>query len=300
MTEEKIVEIFCEVDDFTRDFVSEVPRAKQVGSGDRKRRRKRAKTMSLSETMTIQILFHCSGYRTFKDFYLKQVTPSFRGWFPDLVSYTRFLVLIPVSLKPLSLFLETRFAASYGVAFIDSTKIQVCHRKRIKRNKVFKGFAKLGKSSMGWFYGFQCHIIVNHQRELVAAKITPGNVDDRKPIPSMTKGLVGKLFGDKGYLSQPLFESLLTKGLQMVTYIKKNMKNKFMLLCDKILLRKRSLIETVNDQLKNIPQIEHSRHRSPINAFVSMTAALIAYTFQSKKPSIRFDSLRWADKPSTP
>jgi hypothetical protein len=108
--------------------------------------------------------------------------------------------------------------------------------------------------------------------------ITAGNVDDRKPVPAMTKKLFGKLFGDRGYISQKLFEELYERGLQLITKLKKNMKNKLMPMIDKLLLRKRALIETVNDQLKNICQIEHTRHRSKINFLVNLLAALIAYT----------------------
>ncbi|MGK7898696.1 MAG: transposase, partial [Xenococcus sp. (in: cyanobacteria)] len=97
---------------------------------------------------------------------------------------------------------------------------------------------------------------------MLAFKLTPGNTDDRKPVPDLTKDLVGKLFGDRGYISQELFEKLYERGLQLITRYKKKMKQKLVKLIDKILLRKRSLIETVNDQLKNISQIEHSRHRS--------------------------------------
>lgn len=120
----------------------------------------------------------------------------------------------------------------------------------------------------------------------MAFKLTAGNVDDRKPVPDLVKHLVGKLFGDRGYISQGLFEQLLEKGLQLVTRLRSNMKNKLMPLIDKILLRKRSLIETVNDQLKNISQIEHTRHRSVWNFMVNILGALAAYALQPKKPSL--------------
>ena len=116
-------------------------------------------------------------------------------------------------------------------------------------------------------------------------KVTP----DLKPVPVLVKGLSGKLFGDKGYISQALFEKLFNQGLQLVTPLKKNMHNRLLPLMDKVLLRKRSLIETVNDQLKNISQIEHSRHRSPINFLVNLISGLIAYTYQEKKPSLNLE-----------
>jgi hypothetical protein len=183
-------------------------------------------------------------------------------------------------------FLTSKFGQCTGISFIDATKIAVCNPKRMSRNKVFEDIAKKGKSSMGWFFGFKLHLIIYDKGELIAAKITPGNTDDRKPVPDMVKELFGKLFGDKGYIKKELFEQLFQDGITLVTNIKKNMKNKLMPIMDKILLRKRSIIETVNDQLKNISQIEHTRHRSCKNFMVNMLCGLIAYTFKDKKPSI--------------
>ncbi|SFJ11200.1 Transposase DDE domain-containing protein [Nitrosomonas sp. Nm34] len=139
---------------------------------------------------------------------------------------------------------------------------------------------------MDWFYGFKLHLVINDHVELLGVKITAGNVDDRDPVPELTRSLFGKLFGDRGYLSQSLFEQLWEQGVQLVTKVRKNMKNKLLPLFDKLLLRKRSIIETVNDPLKNSSQIEHSRHRSPVNFFVNLIAGLVAYTFREKKPSL--------------
>ena len=142
---------------------------------------------------------------------------------------------------------------------------------------------------MGWHYGFKLHLIINDKGELLAFKLTPGNVDDRKPVPEMTQDIVGQLFGDRGYISQELFEKLYKRQLQLITRYKKNMKQKLVKLIDKIMLRKRSLIETVNDQLKNISQIEHSRHRSVWNFLVNLFAGLTAYTYLPHKPSLDLD-----------
>ena len=141
---------------------------------------------------------------------------------------------------------------------------------------------------MGWFYGFKLHLVVNDQGELLSFALTPGNTDDRNGnlIYKLTKNLYGKLFGDKGYLSKDLTQSLLEKGIQLITTVRKNMKNKLMPLIDKILLRKRCIIETINDQLKNVCQIEHTRHRSPINFLNNLISGLIAYTYLPNKPSI--------------
>ncbi len=146
-----------------------------------------------------------------------------------------------------------------GIAFVDSTPIQVCHPARAQAHKVFKHQVGWGKSSTGWKFGFKLHLIINQPGELLSFKLTPANTDDRKPVPEMTQALFGQLFGDRGYISQKLFEQLYERGKELVTKAKRNMKQRLLKLMDKILLRKRSLIESVNDQLKNICQIEHSR-----------------------------------------
>jgi DDE family transposase len=116
--------------------------------------------------------------------------------------------------------------------------------------------------------------------------LTPGNVDDRRPVWKLVRQLWGQLFGDRGSISQELFEQLWSPGLQLITRLKRNMKNRLMPVMDKLLLRKRALIECVNDQLKNISQIEHTRHRSATNGIVNMLAAVVADTFQPKKPAL--------------
>jgi len=168
-----------------------------------------------------------------------------------------------------------------------------------QQNRVFDGIARIGKTTMGWFFGFKLHLVINECGDLLAVQLTPGNIDDRQPVPDLTRELVGKLFGDKGYISAELFKQLWDRGLQLVTHIRSNMKNALMPLFDKIILRKRSLIETVNDQLKNISQIEHTRHRSRKNFMVNLIAGLIAYTHQPKKPSLRFASKELALLAST-
>ena len=179
---------------------------------------------------------------------------------------------------------------------IDSTSIRVCNNKRITRNKVFQGIAERGKSTMGWFYGFKLHLVCNEKGELLNFSLTKGNVDDRNQdvLNVLTKDLFGKLFADKGYISQKLFEALFNDGVHLVTGIKSNMKNSLMSVRDKILLRKRSVIETINDELKNICHVEHSRHRSTHNFIMNIIAALAAYCFFPKKPSI---NVEWENSP---
>ena len=139
---------------------------------------------------------------------------------------------------------------------------------------------------MDWFFGFKLHLVINDRGELLSVRLTPGNTDDRRPVPELVKGLFGKLFGDKGYISQPLFDLLYGEDVQLVTKLKRGMKNRLMPVFDKIMLRKRAIVESVMDQLKNISQIEHTRHRSVANCLVNLVAGLIAYTWREKKPSL--------------
>jgi Transposase DDE domain len=279
----EIIALFCDVDDFCQQFE---PRWQQrlVRSGTPQRLRE--SRLCLSEVMTIVISFQQSGYRTFKDYFLRHVTPHLRWAFPQLVSYTRLVELMPEALVPLCAYLQTRKGESQGVAFIDSTLLAVCHPKRSGRHKVFAGLARWGRNSLGWCYGFKLHLLINDVGELLACRLTAANVDDRKPVPALVARVTGKVFGDRGYISQALFADLFAHGVQLITKLRKNMKNKLLPMLDKLLLRKRSLIETVNDQLKNIAQIEHSRHRSVANFLVNLVAGLIAYTYQDKKPSL--------------
>ena len=145
---------------------------------------------------------------------------------------------------------------------------------------------KEAKQSVDWYYGFKLHLIIDDQGELISFLVTPGNVDDRKGLNEMAKFIRGKLFGDKGYISKALQETLWNQGIELITKVRKNMKKVFIGDFDKIMLRKRSIIETVNDQLKNISQLEHTRHRSLANFMVNVVCALIAYSWQPKKPSL--------------
>ncbi len=192
---------------------------------------------------------------------------------------------MPGVIIPLCVYLHTRRGKVTGVSFIDSVTIAVCKNQRIPSHRVFRGIAQRGKNSV-WFYGLKLHLIINDRGEFLAFKLTAGNVDDRRPVVELTKDIFGKLFGDKGYISQELFDQLLSRGVQLITKIKSNMRNRLISVMDKLLLRKRAVIESVNDQLKNISQIEHSRHRSIVNFMVNIVTALIAYTYQPKKPSI--------------
>lgn len=218
-----------------------------------------------------------------------------RSEFPRTVSYNRFTELMQSNILPLAMFLKTcRMGKCTGISFIDYTVLRLCDNKRIKRNKVFRELAKVGKSTMGYFYGFKLHLVINDKGEVLSFVITPGNVDDRKPLKqeSFLKDIFGKFFGDKGYISKQMADILFVDGVHLITQLRNNMKNSLMTLSDKIHLRKRSIIETVNDELKNICQVERSRHRSIGNFFTKPIAGLIAYSFFPKKPSIKHNVIK--------
>jgi len=280
-----LLELFCDVDDFMLSFASEW-KANQLATG---KQRERAGQLWPSEVMTILIHFHQSHYRTFKAYYTEHVQVHLNKEFPHLVSYTRFVALIPGMLIPLLAYLQSRFGPCTGISFIDSTSLEVCDPKRINQHRVFATDARRGKTSMGWFFGFKLHLAVNNRGDLLTCCLTAGNVDDRKPVPQMVKRLRGKLIGDRGYVSAPLTALLFEQGLQLLTRLRKNMANRLMHLSDKLLLRKQAIIESIIDQLKNISQIEHSRHRSPTNFVVHLIAGLLAYSHQEKKPSLHLD-----------
>jgi hypothetical protein len=291
LTPDKITEIFCIADDFCKEYASEVKKHQTLPSHGKKCRNRPCE-MSDAEIITILLCFHFGSFRNFKHFYLFYVGKHLRNEFPKQLSYNRFVEIEHRMMIPMLLFLKLIcFGECTGITIVDSTKISVCNNKRIRRNKVFKGVAEIGKGSMGWFYGFKLHLICNDKGELLNFCITKGNVDDRNVnvFKVLSENLFGKLYGDKGYISASLFEYLFNDGIHLVTGIKSNMKNRLMSLRDKILLRKRSVIETINDELKNICQIEHSRHRSVINFLINLLSALAAYCFFDKKPAIQFE-----------
>jgi hypothetical protein len=283
----KITDIFCVVDEFCNEF-DKTTEPYLLGKPS-----KRPPVMSKSEVISICLLFHLSGFRCFKHFYMFYVQRHMQAEFPRTVSYNRFVELSAGVLMPMTIFLKTCcLGTCTGISFVDSTPIRVCNNKRIKRNKVFKGIADVGKSTMGWFYGFKLHIVINDKGEILNFAITQANVDDREPLKNenFLKAVFGKLFADKGYISEKLTQILFVNDIHLITSIRNNMKNSLMTMYDKITLRKRSVIETVNDELKNICQLEHSRHRSFTNFIVNMIAGLIAYDFLPKKPSISFQT----------
>jgi Transposase DDE domain len=279
----QLIAMFCDIDDFCKWFE---PLYMQRLLQDGQRHRVRQSQLALSEIMTIIVFFHSSHYRDFKHYYTEYVEGHLRPYFPTLVSYSRFVELMPRTLVPLCSYLHTRKGRCTGITFVDSTSLAVCHNRRISRHRVFAGYATRGKSSMGWFYGFKLHLMVNDEGELLAFRVTTAEVNDQGPVERMARRLWGQLFGDRGYISRALHQALWAQRLALITRLRRNMKPRLLRLWDRVMLRKRFLIETINDQLKNISQIEHSRHRSLSGFMVNLVGGLIAYTLQPKKPSL--------------
>ena len=290
ITEDKVTELFCMADDFCKFF--DRMEAKYTFKSTVKRSYHRNSTMSKAEIMLIIILFHDSNYRCLKHFYQEHVCKHLRHLFPKVVSYNRFVELEREVVLPLALFIKkVLLGKCTGISFVDSTPLRVCRNQRIHIHKTFKGIAQRGKCSMGWFFGFKLHLICNEKGELLNFMITPGDIDDREPLKyeAFMNLIYGKLVGDKGYIGKELFQRLFVNGIQLITKLKNNMKGALMSVSDRLLLRKRAIIETVNDELKNIAQVEHSRHRCFDNFIVNMLGAIAAYCCFPKKPCINVE-----------
>jgi len=291
ISDDKIIEIFCKIDDFMKEYDEILDKYGLEGSKSKKTRKRKSK-ISDSEVMTILILFHLKSYRNLKHFYLHHICKYRRDLFPEVVSYNRFVELQRKVIQPLAVFMKLYCLGDCtGISFIDSTVLKVCHYKRERQHKVFKGIAKKGAGTMGWFYGFKLHFVCNDKGEIVEFLLTPGNVDDRFPLKQQKfiDKIFGKIYGDKGYIGKDLFDKLFVDGIHLITKVRKNMKKKAMDFMDRVILRKRAIIESVNDLLKNSCQIEHSRHRSFENFIGNMLSAMVAYSFLPKKPSINID-----------
>lgn len=294
ISKDKITEIFCVIDDFCKEMI-QILDDNGIQADNSVKKRKRKCKLSESEVISIMVFFHLKGFRCLKHFYIHYVQKHMKSEFPETVSYNRFVELQSKSVLPMVVFLQTCcLGKCSGISFLDSTVLKVCHYKREQQNKVFKGIATKGRGTMGWFFGFKLHIIINERGEMIDFLITQGNVDDRQPLKDKTfhDKVFGKIFADRGYIGQDLFEQLFVDGIHLVTRIRKNMKNALMHIYDKIMLRKRAVIESVNDILKNQCQIEHTRHRSFDNFVTNLISGLIAYAFYPTKPNINIDNLQ--------
>jgi len=285
MTMIDITEVFCFIDDFCKIFE---PILQQQLLGDGIIRRIRKGFMSLSEIMTILVMFHLSKMKTFKDFYFRFVKVYLKPFFPKLLSYNRFVEWIPRTALAFATLFSLSGGECTGISFIDSLPLKVCHNRRINRHKVFKGLAGRGKSSMGWFFGLKLHAVINTNGEVIDMMLSSGNVHDNKGLKPLSKKLQGLLFGDKGYISKELREWLQeTKDLRLITTVRKNMKELAMTSTEKALLKKRFLIETVFGKLQSETEIQHTRHRSPRNFLVNVLSSLVTYNQYLKKPEMR-------------
>ena len=280
--------LFYSVDDFCKSF--EPWYKKQLISVKRQKTRQRHGHLKLSEVLTILIAYHQSGMSCFKYFY-QDLTLHQRHLFPKFVHYARFMVMIKRALPALICLLKSLMGKVSEYMFIDSTPQAVYHNRRERSHKVFKDMAAKGKTSTGFFFGFKLHMLINTQGEIVRLTITPGNCDDRSPVRDMLKGIKTKLIGDKGYLSQSLFDDLFQSGTTLITKVRKNMTNRLMEMTDKLMLMKRCFIESIFSSMKSLNTLIHHRHRSPINAFSHLIAGLINYQLRQDKPT-----LNWATK----
>jgi len=222
-----LVEIFYLVDKFCKEIEKTIE-GHILTSDNSTKTRKRAFTMSESEVITIMNMFHQSWYRDLKAFYINYIQQYRQRDFPHTVSYNRFVELQQKALLPMVVFLQLCCPGKCtGIFFIDSTPIRVCNIKREKTHKVFNGLAAKGQSTIGWFFGFKLHLVVNDKGEIIKFLITQANADDREPLKNSRfhEKLFGKLFAGKGYISQNLFGKLFSDNIHLITKIRKNMKN---------------------------------------------------------------------------
>ena len=278
----KIVEVFCFTDDFCKDLQAYYATHPLPAGLSPRHAAGRKASLSESEVLTILILYHLSGFKCFEYFYERLILKELKSYFPKAVSYTQFLALSRQACFHILLLAQCRCSLSSPTKhyYVDSKKLPVCDNKRIHSHRVFKELARHGKSSTGWFFGLKLHLVTNQYGQLMRFLVTPANVADnnKQVLSQLFKGLSGKCYGDKGYLTT-MMEELLEKGLHLVTKVRKNMKNMLMTFKDRINLMKRGTIEAVNDILMSVCDVDHTRHRNPINALVQIFSGLAAYTF---------------------
>jgi hypothetical protein len=283
--EEKLIEIFVAVDDFVILFEQWLVSRKLPLPAQPTRQ----PDLTASEIITLLVYYHHSGYKTFQYFYERLALPQLATYFPKLVSYNRFIELVPRQLTLLHVLTKYLSLSSKrtGCYFADSKKLPVCHNKRIYNHKVFAHIAGRGKSSTGWFYGLKLHLVINELGQVMNFLITPANVSDNNDtvLQKLLGRLQGHCYADKGYLTK-LFEQFYQQGLRLITKVRNNMKNQLLSLDDKLRLKKRALIESVNDILMSVLDVDHSWHRSPLNALVHTMAGLVAYHFYDTKPCV--------------
>jgi hypothetical protein len=281
LTETKLTEIFVETDDFLLEL-HRLTAAEGLPDPVWHSR------FSRSEVMTVLIAYHLSGQKRFKYFYHQDILGRYLSWLPAAPCYERFVALIPHVVVELYLLLKYRCQPALAENYIDSKPLKVCHIKREHQHKVMADWAAKGKGSMGWFYGFKLHAVVNREAQLVNFLLTAGNIADNNHqlLSYLLKDVQGKVYGDKGYLSK-LKETLLEKGTDLIAKMRRNGKKDALVVeKDAYYHRHRGLIETIFGQWVGLIDLEHSRHRSPINYLCNVFAAPLAYTFMDQHPHI--------------
>ena len=279
MDAHQLTDIFCQIDDFcntldayTQDYML---------TGPMKGKRGPSCGLAVSEIMTILLMFQSSRMRDFKNFYTGLLSLYYKGHFPQLPCYGRFIQLMQRAIFPLCIFTQLRAGKQTGIYYIDSSCLPVCHIRRSSRHKTFDVVAEYGHTSVGWFFGLKLHLVINNRGQLIAFKITRGSRHDSKEAVPMLKKLKGLAFGDKGYLGKKIFQELISGGLKLITRSRKNMKNKPVISSyERRLLNKRGMVETVIGHLKHCFQVWHTRHRSIMNALTHLVSALAAYSIQ--------------------
>ncbi len=286
--ENKLIEIFIDVDDFCLHADAWLSHTAHAHDFDWR------SNLHYSEAMTILIFYHHSGYKCFQYYYQKLVQTQLKSYFPTVVNYKYFLSFIPKLYPLMHIFLQWRCSQNErtGQYYVDSKKLPVCKNQRIHSNRVFRGIASRGKSSTGWFYGLKLHLVINNLGQVTNFLFTAANFADNNKdvLRTLFKDLQGHCYGDKGYITK-LFEYFFTNGLRLVTKVRKNMKARLIPLHERYALMKRGVIESVNDILMTVCDIEHTRHRSPINAMVHMNASLVAYDYLDQKPCVWLPNL---------
>ena len=281
-----LTSIFYYIDEYCKHF-NAATKSKAIKY--KLQKRSRAASLFAREIITILVYYHISGFKTFKHFYL--LSPELKSAFPTMPSYNRFIELQERVVLELGLLVKIFGShASDGITYIDSFPLKVCHPKRIHSHKVFKGIAARGKTSVGWFFGLKLHLVVTSEGEVIDFLLTPGNIADNNAnvLTSLLSSVQGKVYGDKGYIvNKELFQMLYSQGAHLITKLRKNMRNTFMDLTDKLLLAKRGMIESIGSLLKTACNIEHSRYRSPKTLLLNVFSGIMAYVFRPNKPSIR-------------
>jgi hypothetical protein len=281
LTTTKLTEIFVETDDFLLDLAQQTT-AQGLSEPQWHSR------FARSEVITTLVAYHHSGRKCFKYFYCQDVLKTYQSWLPDAPCYERFVALIPHVVLELYLLLKSRCQPALAENYVDSKPLKACHIKREAQHKVMVDWASKGKGTLGWFYGFKMHVVINREAQLVNFLLTAGNVADNnhQVLNYLFKEIEGKVYGDKGYLSV-LKEELLDKGVDLMPKMRRNgKKDAIVHQKDAYYHRHRGLIESVFGQCVGLIDLEHTRHRAPLNCFCHMFAALLAYTFADQHPRI--------------